>query len=446
MARATATDVTYVYPGRGDGSFGDPVSAGTRWAETDLMAAPGDLDRDGHSDLVARSTQTDALLFYAGRGNGTFDAGRTAISWLGGATMITAAGDFDHDGYRDMLLRDREGALVVARGTGTGTFSGWITLVENWSRRDLTAGGLDASGDAWPDVVARHSVTGVVKIFVNIQGTRVSPGVGQLGPAPRLSQLGLSRDIGGDGKPDLLAVKQGDLVSFAGRRQNWLSPARLRDRTWRHTALPMIVGDWNRDGYVDAMARNRGTGAMWLYPGTTAGRFRAPVGGWGDWRGRTMITPVGDFDGDGWPDLLSRARNGRIYWHPGRGDDGFGKRRVARASGFPSRATVTSVGLWNGDGAPDILVRARDGDLWLYPGNGPGGLEDPRRIGRHFDRYDRVVGVGDLTGDGQPDLLGRVATGRVWLIPGLRSSQKRPGGGFGRRLFVTAGWAGYRLA
>jgi hypothetical protein len=57
-----------------------------------------------------------------------------------------------------------------------------------------------------------------------------------------------------------------------------------------------------------------------------------------------------------------------------------------------------------------------------------------------------VVGVGDLTGDGQPDLLGRVATGRVWLIPGLRSSQKRPGGGFGRRLFVTAGWAGYRLA
>jgi hypothetical protein len=447
VARAKATGLMSVYPGNGDGTFGDPIPAGMRWAETDLITGPGDLDRDGFADLLARSTESRALLFYPGRGNGTFGAGRVALSWVGGSTMLAAAGDFDHDGFRDAFVRNRFGSLVVLNGTGTGTFSTQFVLVEKWTGRDLTVGGYDTTGDSWPDVVARDSTTGVIRTFANLQGTQLSPGVGALPPSPRLRHLGLSRDVDGDHKPDLTAVtRQGTLLTFPGRRQNWLSPARTRDLTWRGAELPMIVGDWNRDGHVDAMARNRRTGAVWLYRGTDAGGFAAPMGGWGNWSHRTMITPVGDFDGDGWPDLMARARNGRIYWHPGRGEDGFGKRRLARASGFPHGATVTSVGLWDRDGAPDVVVRARNGDLWLYPGNGPGGLEDPRRVGRRFDRYDRLVGVGDLTGDGQPDLLGRVASGNLWLIPGLVATRKRPSGAFGPRQFVASGWASYRFA
>jgi hypothetical protein len=263
----------------------------------------------------------------------------------------------------------------------------------------------------------------------------------------RGDELALVSDVTGDRKPDLLAVDaRGRLKAHPGLRQNWLAPARARELSWRGTDNPMVVGDWNRDGYVDAMARHRKTGQMLLYPGNARGGFGSAAGGWGRWDRRSLITPVGDFDGDGWPDLLSRASDGRVHWHPGRGDRGFGKKRLARASGFPSGATVVAVGRWDRDGAPDVMVRDDRGRMWLYPGNGPGGLEDPVRVGRRFDRYNRLVGVGDLTGDGQPDLLGRVRNGDVWLVPGLSGSQKRPSGSFAPRLFVAAGWSDYRFA
>jgi hypothetical protein len=84
--------------------------------------------------------------------------------------------------------------------------------------------------------------------------------------------------------------------------------------------------------------------------------------------------------------------------------------------------------------------------MWLYRGNGPGGLESPVRVGSGFDRYNRIAGVGDLTGDGQADLLGRAGNGDVWLIPGLVATSKRPAGAFAPRQFVASGWSAYRFS
>jgi hypothetical protein len=107
---------------------------------------------------------------------------------------------------------------------------------------------------------------------------------------------------------------------------------------------------------------------------------------------------------------------------------------------------VVSVGLWTRDGAPDVVVRTPDGRLLLYPGNGPGGLDDPRVIGRGFGGYVRLVGVGDLTANGQPDLLARAKNGSVWLVPGQAPRARAPFGSFGQRRYVAAGWAGFWLA
>jgi hypothetical protein len=54
--------------------------------------------------------------------------------------------------------------------------------------------------------------------------------------------------------------------------------------------------------------------------------------------------------------------------------------------------------------------------------------------------YDHSVGLGDVTGDGVADLLAREkGTGVIWLLPGKAS------GGFSPRMWVAAGFAGYRL-
>jgi hypothetical protein len=104
---------------------------------------------------------------------------------------------------------------------------------------------------------------------------------------------------------------------------------------------------------------------------------------------------------------------------------------------------IVGVGLWDRDGAPDVLVRDRNGRILVYRGNGPGGLDDPRVIDTGYRGYRTLVGVGDLTGDGQPDLVGRLANGQTWLIPGRALSAKAPRGGLGPRQFLAADWNGY---
>jgi hypothetical protein len=207
----------------------------------------------------------------------------------------------------------------------------------------------------------------------------------------------------------------------------------------------MVVGDWDGDGYTDAMARQGGTGKMWLYPGLPSGGFGAPVGGWSGWATRTLITPVGDFDGDGAPDLMARARNGSIYLYPGRGGGGGFMQRVNMRSSLPGAVSMVGVGRWDSDGAPDVMVRTSSGQLQLYRGNGPGGLMDPVVISRRFSTYDTLVGVGDLNGDGQPDLLGRTPDGDAWLIPGVAPSGDARAGSFGMRQYLASGWLDYRI-
>jgi len=92
------------------------------------------------------------------------------------------------------------------------------------------------------------------------------------------------------------------------------------------------------------------------------------------------------------------------------------------------------VGRWDGDGAPDGLLR-RGGTLTVLHGNGPGGLHAPSRLKADLSPYDWVIGVSDLQVTGHPDLIVRArGTGRLYALPGTGAGLKAPvflGGGFG---------------
>jgi hypothetical protein len=443
MMRSAATGQTSVYPGRRDGTFAAALTASTRWARTDLFAGSGDVTGDGRADVVARNATSKDLLVYRGRGDGTFRDATVAIPALSGIDQLSAAGDFNRDGRRDLLARSNSGALMMLLGDGRGHFPFRLQLAARWAAYDVTMGGVDLTGDRWPDVVARDSATKALRVFANVEGERLSPAISRTPTA--LRPWSLTRDVTGDGRPDLVSVTaQGGLVLRPARRQNWLTPARDNSQTWAGVDSVMVVGDWNGDGYVDAMARERSTGTMWLYPGSSSGGFGARTQGWAGWSARSLITPVGDFDGDGRPDVLAKTSDGRVWLYPGRGLAGFGQPVIMRSS-LPADAVVVSVGLWDSDGAPDVLVRTSTGAMSLYPGNGPGGLDDPVSMGSNLAQYNALLGAGDLTGDGRSDLLGRTSDGRVWLLAGRRISAKAPGGRFSERRYLGADWASYRL-
>ncbi|MET0692352.1 MAG: VCBS repeat-containing protein [Propionibacteriaceae bacterium] len=75
------------------------------------------------------------------------------------------------------------------------------------------------------------------------------------------------------------------------------------------------VGDLDRDGRVDLIARQPSTGDLWLYPGTATGtsfarRERIGLG----WNGMRDLVGVGDFNRDGDLDFTAvQNNNARLY-------------------------------------------------------------------------------------------------------------------------------------
>ena len=57
--------------------------------------------------------------------------------------------------------------------------------------------------------------------------------------------------------------------------------------------------------------------------------------------------------------------------YPGTGKGGFAAKRTL-GTGWNAMTKLTAVGDWSGDGNPDLLARDSNGDLYLYKGNANG--------------------------------------------------------------------------
>jgi hypothetical protein len=90
----------------------------------------GDLDKDGHPDLVLASPDptgqgTITILLQDKTNPGTFLPG-TAISGLGRPVSIVLA-DFNQDGYLDIAAADGTGAVIYLQNPSSpGTFGAGV--------------------------------------------------------------------------------------------------------------------------------------------------------------------------------------------------------------------------------------------------------------------------------------------------------------------------------
>ncbi|MFJ2217203.1 FG-GAP repeat domain-containing protein [Streptomyces sp. NPDC101062] len=124
-----------------------------------LVIGPGDLDGDGKSDLLSRSST--ALYFNAGSGNGLSVKARVQVGgsgWMQFNTIV-GAGDLTGDGRADLVARSSEGLFLYA-GTGDASAPfGPKTQVggAGWGQYNkLTAPG-DLNGDGRADLLASNT-------------------------------------------------------------------------------------------------------------------------------------------------------------------------------------------------------------------------------------------------------------------------------------------------
>jgi hypothetical protein len=230
-------------------------------------------------------------------------------------------------------------------------------------------------------------------------------------------QLGSS--LIGSARPDLVLRRASDGRAFI--RQIVLRNGSYRLGRAVPTGLNLStanqilkVGDWDGDDLGDIVVRHGG--ALWLHRGLGSGRFTEEirmVTGFGKVR---KLAAVGDFTGDGLPDLMGQPKDGPMTIYPSNGATGL-KRSFAAYSAISGRRQI-GIGRWDGDGAPDTLVRTST-SLSVYYGNGPGGLTGKRSLSLSISGYDWLIGVDDVDVTGHSDLVARSRNGRqLWIIPG----------------------------
>ncbi|WP_280840229.1 glycoside hydrolase domain-containing protein [Micromonospora sp. A200] len=194
-------------------------------------------------------------------------------------------------------------------------------------------------------------------------------------------------------------------------------------------------GDFNGNGWSDLLSRQPSTGNLYLYPGNgTSLGIRTTIGT--GWNGMDVIVRT-DFTGDGHGDLVGRDKATGYLWLYPHTPAGWGS-RIRLGTGWNSMREITPAKDFNRDGYRDVLaVQASTGYLYLYPGRGTS--FGPRTsLGTGWNTMDELTGIGDFNRDGYQDLLARQkSTGNLFLYPGRA-------GGLGTKLQVGTAWNSMR--
>ncbi|MFG2056207.1 glycoside hydrolase domain-containing protein [Micromonospora sp. NPDC048930] len=173
---------------------------------------------------------------------------------------------------------------------------------------------------------------------------------------------------------------------------------------WNGMDVIFRAGNFDKSGGEDIIAREKSTGYLYLYPGngsTPTSRVYLGAG----WNGFREITPIGDYNRDGYQDLVAvNSSTGAMYLYPGTGGTAF-KTRVYLGAGWNTVDELNGGGNFNADGYPDLVAREKStGDLYLYAGRA-GAFTTRTKVGSSWNTMRDLVQVGDFDRDGRPDMV-----------------------------------------
>jgi beta-lactamase class A len=274
-----------------------------------------DLDGDGDLDVVVSNDRPDPKRTYLNDGRGHFRIGSTfgQADW---PTRNATIADVNGDGRPDIVVANRTGgragANYVCLNQGGGRFGSTCDGFSTESATTITA--ADITGDGHVDLVVPHRDGGQSHVYVN-DGAGRFPGATRLpfGPATATVRMSAAADLNGDGRQDLVTIdeKAGVAVYFnePGPRLSAAVAIGLGDKA----PYALAVGDLDRDGTTDLVVGYiEARPAVFFNDGS--GRRFTPVS-FGDDRGTAYGLAIGDLDEDGHLDIaVARSEASNVLY------------------------------------------------------------------------------------------------------------------------------------
>jgi hypothetical protein len=338
---------------------------------------------------------------------------------VGNLPWSATTADFNGDGLPDLAVANYgDGTVSILLGNGDGTFTaapnGPITVP--FDPESIVA--ADFNGDGIIDLVMENSyVNGVLTILLGNGDGTFTPAPGSpitVGGPSLLPGAVAVGDFNGDGIPDLVATNSSDIVGepgtmtvLLGKGDGTFTPAASSSVTVGSTPISIAVGDFNGDGIPDLAMVNFADNNVTIFLGNGDGTFRtAPNSPVAVGSFPTSIA-MADFSGNGILDLAvansssTSGSAGSVTLLVGKGNGTFMPATNPLTVGNDPWSVV--VGDFNGDGSADLAVANNSDDtltILLGKGNGKFTAQKPVRVGD----FPQAEAVGDFNGDGISDL------------------------------------------
>ncbi|WP_433887600.1 trypsin-like serine protease [Streptomyces sp. CA-111067] len=252
----------------------------------------------------------------------------------------------------------------------------------------------DATRDGKADVLAR-AADGTSYLYAST-GTAYQSRVASPVPLANYNTV-IQADVDQDGYQDYILRATGTGNMFLGKRTAD-SPTYVYTHFgsgWGPVKGIVVTGDITGDGTADIISEDS-TGHVWVFAG--GGAYDYHYGTDLNWSQYNLVIGHGDFNGDGYPDVLAReATTGNLYLLPGVSytpEAPFGP-PVLISGGWNGYDKLVAVGDWSGDGLPDVLGRTPSGALFLLKGTGattpgPGTFAPPVKMGTGWSMYNML--------------------------------------------------------
>mgnify|MGYP002630705487 CR=1 FL=1 len=263
-----------------------------------------DLDNDGDLDVVVSNDNPDRNLIHLNDGNGHFRTDSTFgdPDW---STRYVCVTDLNNDGLPDIVVANRNSRRktdsYICLNIGNGRFSDQSIPFSSGSSTTISA--ADFNDDGLMDLAVPYRDGGQSYVYFQTKTNGLEFDRVPFGPADASIRTSQAGDFDGDGKMDLVTIdtKRGASLYFQKADNAFATGKPIGKRSSRPYAL--AVSDLNRDGAIDVIVGhvkapsvihfNKGSGQSF-----TALKF-------GDNRGVVYGFATGDFDMDGQLDIAA---------------------------------------------------------------------------------------------------------------------------------------------
>ncbi len=421
-----------------------------------------DVDADGHNDLyVVNSKEGSFNRLYRNRGDGTFEeiAERLGLADLNrmetGVSMGAVWGDYDNDGYDDLLLHrwgrpelfHNDAGAAFTRVTDTAGLPPWANIntaiwldYDKDGRLDLFMGGYFSEAlNLWkladtkimPESFEYANNGGRKYLYRNLGGGRFEEVSAKAGITSRRWALAaVAADLRGTGYPDIfiandygvseLFVNEGGRFREVGRE----SGVGYAPKSGMNASVGDVLNQGKFAIYVSNISEEgillQGNN-LWMPTGGTkalatyenlARSMGVDLGGW------SFGAQFGDLNNDGFLDLYLvngyvSASRAESYWYDYSKVAGGHEVVISDAKNWPAMGTRSLAGY-------------QQKKVWMN--DGAGRFIDVAQMVGATDRFDgRSVALGDFSGHGALDVVvanqrgplllyrNDVAPGRSWI-------------------------------